>query len=204
MKLNSILSRICKRFHKKYISEIKDIILFGSVVRGKVKPSDIDIVLIFFEKIDKDIEYELKKLLSGKTENVSIISKTEKNYLDPSFDGRESILFEGYSLVNSKYIASANGYASFGLFIYNTNKIDNTTKTKFYYALNGRGDSSGAVDSFEGIKLSDNIIAVPLEKIEIAKDFFEFWKIYYRYVPSLVPKRQARKSILGKVIYNNK
>ena len=119
------LKRLSKGFFGKYHREIKDIILFGSLLRGKQNPSDIDIIIIFHEKVNKSIEYEFRKRLSG--ENVSVISKTEKNYLEPSFDAREGLLFEGYSLINSKYIASDYGFSSLGLFIYRTGNLNNVT-----------------------------------------------------------------------------
>jgi len=43
--------------------EVADILVFGSVVRGKEKPNDIDILVIFESKVDKDIEYQIRKIL---------------------------------------------------------------------------------------------------------------------------------------------
>jgi len=192
------LTKISKTFFKKYSSEIKDIILFGSFIRGKLEPNDIDILLIFKRKVNKDIEYELKNLFLKSTNNVSIISKTEEECIDPSFDARESILFEGYSLINSKFIAEDFGFISFGLFFYNTKGLSNVKKTRFYYALNGRSSIKGVIDNLCAIKLSDNLIAVQLDKIESAKEFFEHWGLNYKYVPSLIPKRMGRRGIIGK------
>jgi len=194
------LRKISKTFFKKYKDLISDIILFGSLMRGKTDYRDIDVLIIFRKKIDKDIEYKLKKLFSKIEKKILIISKTERNYKDTSFDGREGVLFEGYSLVNSRPIASDFGFASFGMFLYDTSKLSNTLKTRFYYALNGRKSSKGAIDGIEGIKLSDNILAVPLDRIELAKEFLDYWKLEYRYVPSLIPQRLGRKKILEKVM----
>ncbi len=192
------LTKISKPFFEKHRAEIKDIVVFGSLMRGKSAPEDIDILIIFKKKVDKDVEYELKKLLSHAAENISLISKTEETYQEQSFDAREGVLFEGYSLVKQKFIASDFGFVSLGLFFYSTKELSNVEKTKFYYALNGRGESKGAIDNLEGIKLSDNIIAVPINKIESAKEFFGYWKLEYKYVPSLVPLRLGKKSIIGK------
>jgi len=187
-----------KTFFKENKKEIKDIMLFGSLIRGKTKPKDIDILIIFKEKINKDKEYKFKKLLLNYTQNISIISKTEKEYIEPSFDARESILFEGFSLINSKFIAEDYGFASFGLFFYDTKNMTNAKKTSFYYALNGRSLSKGIIDRLNAIKLSNNIIAVPLNNIEAAKEFFEYWGLIYKYMPILMPKRMGKKSIIGK------
>lgn len=195
----TLLKKISKSFFEKYKDQISDIILFGSLMRGKTDYKDIDILIIFKKKIDKDTEYELKKSLLSLEKNISLISKTEQNYKDPSFDGREGVLFEGYNLLKSRHIASDFGFASFGLFLYDTSKLSNAMKTRFYYALNGRKSSGGAVGSLGGIKLSDNTLAVPLDRIEPAKEFFDYWKLEYKYVPSLFPERLGRKTILEKV-----
>ena len=196
--LNTQLTKISRAFFKRHERQLKDIILFGSFVRGKAKPEDIDILIIFKTKVNKDVEYELKKLFYEYAKNISLISKTEKECAEPSFDARESILFEGYSLISSKSLAEDFGFASFGLFFYDTKTLSNTKKTKFYYALNGRLSKKGIVEELDAIKFSDNVLAVPLDKIESAKEFFEYWGISYKYVPSLIPKRMGRKNIIGK------
>lgn len=191
------LTKTSKSFIKEY-KDVKDIILFGSLIRGKEKPNDIDILIIFSKNINKDIEYKLRKLMENYSKNISIISKTEKEYIEPSFDARESVLFEGYSLTKSKFLAEDFGFASLGLFFYNTKSLTNVNKTRFYYALNGRSSNKGFIDKLNAIKLSDNLIAVPLDKIESAKEFFEYWKLDYKYIPSLIPQRLGKKSIIGK------
>ncbi len=197
--MNSEITRLCKlakAFHVKHKATINDIILFGSAVKGKENPNDMDVLIVFKEKVDKDVEYEFKKLCLGI--NVSLISKTADSLNEESFDAREAILFEGFSLIRKKFIASEKGYASFGIFIYKTRGMSNVEKTKFYYALNGR-DSEGILSYLGAIKLSDNVLLVLLNKIEPAKDFFEFWKIDYTFVPSLIPNRLANKQIIGKL-----
>lgn len=199
----SYLTKKIKFLYKKHKDEVNDIILFGSFMRGNAAPNDIDILLIFKNKINKDIEYELKTSLSQiyinqAQLNISIVSKTEESYTEESFDAREGILFEGYSLVKSKYIASNFGYSSFGMFIYDTNPLKPKQKTLFYYALNGRNASGGVIKMLDAIKLSNNIIIVPLHKIELAKEFFEYRKIEYKYVPTLIPHRLGKTHILNK------
>lgn len=193
------LSKLSKTFQRKYKEEIEDIILFGSSLRGKLEPEDIDILVLFSKKTDIEIEYEFKKQVSKIIRNVSLISKTENTLHDPLFAAREAILFEGYSLIKKEFISSLSGFDSLGIFIYSTKELKNVEKTRFYYALNGRRGASGVVDLLNAVKLSDNIIAVPLEKIEEAKEFFEQQNIEFRYMPSLIPSRLSKKHILGKV-----
>ncbi len=199
MKLNiTKLSKISKGFNKQH-TELKDIILFGSSVRGKLKPNDIDILLLFKEKIDVNIEYEFKKQVSKLFKNISLISKTEKTVLDESFNAREAILFEGYSLIKKEKIAQQNGFSPQGMFIYSTKNLKNVEKTKFYYALNGRRKEKGMLNELNAIKLSDNILSVPLDKIEETKEFLERQNIEFKFIPCLIPIRLAKRHIIGKV-----
>ena len=72
--------------------EIIDIILFGSIVRGKTKPKDIDVLILFNKHIDRTI---LKQF-----------NLTYKTYYDffRSFP-TESILHEGFSLLHDKKLS---------------------------------------------------------------------------------------------------
>ncbi len=189
-KLMNKLKELCKG------SDVLDIILFGSAVRGNEKPNDTDIVVIFEDKIDKEMEYKIRKELEKHFDNVSIISKTSKTVLGESFDARESLLFEGFSLLSLNNISTSRGFTSFGGFKYDFSNWDNNKKTKFYYALNGRNGSIGIFKSLECIKMSDSLVLIPLKNIDKFKDFLESWEIKYKYIPMLIPVRLGRKSIL--------
>ncbi|HLC70630.1 MAG TPA: nucleotidyltransferase domain-containing protein [Candidatus Nanoarchaeia archaeon] len=176
--------------------EVEDIIVFGSVVRGKEKPGDIDLIVIFKNKVIKEIEYQIRKEIEKKYEKVSIISKTSATIFDPAFDARESILFEGKSLLKDKNIAEQYGYNSVGMFKYNFHGWSKLQKLKYYYALNGRDTQKGILLEVGGIKLGDGIVLVPLHKVEAFRSFLEFWKVEYQYIPVLIPQRLNQKKIL--------
>ena len=90
MKLNiTTLSKLSKNLQRKYKEEVKDIILFGSSLRGKLEPGDVDVLILFNKKIDREIEYEFKKQVSKIIEDISLISKTEDGLYNPSFAARE-------------------------------------------------------------------------------------------------------------------
>ncbi|MBN1385671.1 hypothetical protein JW968_01710 [Candidatus Woesearchaeota archaeon] len=167
------------------------------MMRGKKQPADIDMLLVFKQKVDKDLEYVLRKRLEVIDHRITLISKIEGAIRSPDFDAREGILFEGMSLITGRYLADGYGFSSLGFFIYSTKGMSNVQKTKFYYALNGRGSSIGVIRDIEGIRISDNVIAVPLSKIELAKDFFDHVKIEYRYLPVMIPKRMFRRDLLS-------
>ena len=175
---------------------VSDIILFGSVARGKDKPTDMDILVLFKERINKDAEYAIRKEVEKHQKNVSIVSKTEKTVLDEAFDARESIIFEGRSLLSGDKLAERHGFGSFGMFKYDFGEWSKLKKTKFYHALNGRGDKKGIADTLNCIKLADSLLLAPLEYIEGLKEFLEAWKINYVYIPTLIPIRLGRRKIL--------
>ena len=178
-------------------TEIKDILVFGSLIKGKEKPNDIDILVIFKKRVIKDQEYQIKKILTRHYNNISIISKTKKTITEASFDARESILFEAFSLLTKKNIAEEYGFLSFGLFKYNFSNWDKLQKTKFYYALNGRGSEEGIFQQLNSIKLSDQTILIPLNKIDNFKEFLDSWKLDYKYIPIMIPKRLGKSKILS-------
>ncbi len=62
------LSRLAKGFYRKNRKYILDIILYGSVARGKHNPRDIDIMLLLktaYKKKYFDIPYEFSKALEN-------------------------------------------------------------------------------------------------------------------------------------------
>ena len=68
--------------------DIEDIIVFGSLVRGKEKPEDMDILVIFKQSVAKEVEYQIRKEIEKKYNAVSIISKTQTTLFNPAFDAR--------------------------------------------------------------------------------------------------------------------
>lgn len=196
--MNSIITKLTnslKNFKKN--SKIEDIILFGSLIKGKENPKDIDILVVFKEEIDKDLEYEIKNNLKNVSLKISIVSKTKKGIYEDSFFAKDAIFFEGFSLFENEYLAKKQGYTPWGLFKYETKNLDNTKKTTFYYALNGRNKQKGLIEQYGLIKLSNNTLLAPLDKIFLTEGFFEKWS-NYRLFPILIPTRLSKKEIIEK------
>ena len=192
---NTKLKNRVKKLISKY-SEVEDVILYGSTVRGKKNPKDVDILVLFHQKVDKKTEYEIRKTIEKDYDNVSIISKTAATVLESAFDARESVLFEGKSFLTGKTLGEKYGFSSLGMFKYDFKGWNNTKRTKFYYALNGRGKEKGISQKLQCIKYSDRVVLVPLDHIELFREFLESWEMEYRYVPMLLPIRLNRRKIL--------
>jgi predicted nucleotidyltransferase len=191
MKLNiSLMESELKKYSNNKC--IRDIILFGSLIRGKSNPRDIDILILFNEEINKNLEYEIKNKLIKIFKNISITSKIDIN--DEFFLARDSIYFEGYSLFKKKYLSNEMGYTSFTLFKYQTRNLTNTQKVTFYNTLNGR-NNKGLIEKYDCIRFSNNTLLVPLKNSEFFKEFFEKWTEYV-IIPILIPSRLAKKKFI--------
>lgn len=193
------LARISKEFARKHPGKVEDVILFGSLRRGSRQPADIDLLILFPGKVDKDLEYEFRRKAEKIARNPSVLSIPSKEVLQNGFEAREGVLFEGYSLLSSKALASSYGFVPMGLFFTSSSSLSKKDLTRFYYALNGRGSSRGELHRLLGNKIADNALLFPLHTIELAKDFFSYWNLPFQFVPVLIPERLAKPGILGKI-----
>ncbi len=176
---------------KKYLkdAEIVDILLFGSITRGKEKLRDIDILIIFISKENLETEFKLRRELKNIGLNIHITGKGYNELFSSSFLAKESILTEGYSMKQKKFLAESFGYLSFILFKYFLKGMSKSTRMRFYYSLYGRGKDKGILVKFNSYKFSDSVLLVPFEKTEEIKRFLDSWSIKYLEVPVLIPKR---------------
>ncbi len=168
-----------KKFAKQH--ELMDIILFGSSVRGKIEPKDIDIILISHEKnIKKNLEVlqEFRNILKNKiskedTKIINIEELFESNLL-----ARQGILIEGISLVYDRPLSNIMGFAGYSLFSYKLKNLNNTEKTKFIYSLIGR-NKKGIIKKLKGVQIGKGAVMIPIENSEVFKEFLEKWEIKY-------------------------
>ncbi len=177
--MNLELTNEVKKFQERNSDEILDIILFGSFVRGKKKPNDIDILTIFKNKENFDLSYKLKKIFEKYKLDVEITNVIYQKMFDIDFLPRSSILSEGYSLIRDKTFSESFGFKSFIMFIYSQKDFSQTKRMRFHYALNGRNDNLGILEKISAIKLTDKCVISPLEKSEEFKDFLDFWDISF-------------------------
>lgn len=186
------------KVYPKYLKNKKvfDIIIFGSAVRGKENPSDIDILIVFSSKEDIDLVYGIRKELEKTCFNFQVIGKSYADVLSPNFTAREGILSEGYSLKNNNFISNLFGYSGFVLFKYSLHGLSNSEKMRFYYSLYGRGKGKGVLEHFEAIKFSDSSILSFIQNAEEIRLFLESKKILFKEVPVLIPSRLSTKKFL--------
>lgn len=189
LRKNKEFSSIINKFYIKYKNNILDILLFGSIVRGKDKPNDVDIMVVFKNNEDLDAAYELRKSLRYLNIEIQVTTKTYKQLFEKSFMARESFLGEGYSLLLKQYISEGLGYSSKTLFKYELKGFAQTRRMQLQYALYGRKRESGIAKELNLIKFAGTIFLCPVENTEKLAEFFENWGIRFEKFPVLIPQR---------------
>ena len=111
---------------------------------------------------------------------VDLFELQENNFL-----ARESILAEGFSLINNRWLSEIFGFKSAYLFHYDLKNLTASRKKMFYYALKGRRGSKGILDRMKGEQLSDNLIKIPIEFSYEFIELLEGYKIRYKMNKSL-------------------
>lgn len=180
--------------------EILDIILFGSAVKGKEKPKDVDLLVIYDLKA-KDISetsYKLRKNLEKVYRNIEITSKMYNEIFKPEFIARESLLSEGYSLKNRKFLSEALGYKSVILFKYSLKNMNKSERMRFYYSLYGRKNEKGILDKTNSHKFAESIILSTIEGSDMIRNFLKKWNIENLEFPIIMPEKMLKHKILNK------
>ncbi|HIH42950.1 TPA: hypothetical protein HA246_04865 [Candidatus Woesearchaeota archaeon] len=175
MKQNTLLAKLKKEAKDAYKknTEIIDILLYGSFIKGKTIPSDIDIIILFNRTIDRDVLKSYKPII-----------KIYKDFFE-SFPS-ESILSEGYSLISDKTLAELYKMKAAYLFRYSLKNKNKSKRMQFYYALYGR-NTKGVMEATNSKKFSNETILTPIEYTEVIKEFFEINHVEYFYLPILYP-----------------
>ena len=161
---------ILEKLRKCLISEkrenIFDIIVFGSLVKGKQTPKDIDVLVIFLHGTLKerlDVIQEIKNKLKTKIDaNIDIKQALLKDIFSPEFLARTGILLEGYSITHNKKFCKILGFNSYTLFWYNLKDLSHIQKVKFNYILAGR-NQKGIIKIFQGERLASGAVKIPIE-----------------------------------------
>ena len=171
-------------------SDIVDLLIFGSISKGKPSPNDIDFLLLFNGEVDRDTEYEVRKhiekILPDKTIEITAVGYSE--LFKESFLPREEILTDGFSIRLRKSLSEGFGYVPYALFKYKPKNLKNSERIKFQYALYGRGKSEGLLSKLGGKKLSECLIICPIACEDEFKNFFKLWAVPYKQTKILAQK----------------
>jgi len=158
-------------------SFLVDIILFGSAMKSKERPGDIDACAIFREKNYEKIEnilYEITNI--GKKMQLKLHCEPlviDNIYKEPLY---ASLLHEGYSIHNRKALREMLKFESFILLTYSLKDKKPSDKVRFSYALYGR-KKDGILHKIHGKEVGKGTVMVPIDKIEIIRELFRQWNV---------------------------
>ncbi|MFH1637419.1 MAG: nucleotidyltransferase domain-containing protein [Candidatus Woesearchaeota archaeon] len=162
------LKKSLKELLKRY-KEIEDIIVFGSVVKGKAIPKDIDIALVVNKK-DPSLVGEIKDQLKLKNIDIEIVKPQD------IYQTRlgTTLLSEGFSVKNCMFLRDKLALSPMKIYTY---EIKNLTQTK--KVLFGRGLNQ-IMEETKATKLGSGSIMVPVGQSSKFEEFLETWDLKYK------------------------
>lgn len=163
------ISLIRNKF-EKYLKnkDILDIIVFGSIIKGKIIPGDIDIAMITHGEISIDIPGT----------HVTVL-KPEDFFVNPP-SIIHTLLREGYSLKKKKFLSQVYKFLNKVLFVYKLTDLKSTTKVKVVNVLKGKNKEKGLVVENSGEWLANQVFTVPVGNEHIFEKFFLNFKVKFR------------------------
>lgn len=173
-----ILHRKARELYMKHKKEIADILVFGSFVKGKMLPKDIDICIIFRERVNEGLNRKIGDDLSKKLE-VHVSSLAIDNFFSRPHSLAKTLLKEGTSLINRKSLSENLGFSQNVLYSYSLRNKKQTDKTKIVYVLKGRNGKQGFVSSVGGKWLADNCFMVPVNVDNEIIKILNKWQVKY-------------------------
>ncbi len=143
---------------------IFDIVVYGSLVKNKENPNDIDILVIFNEG---NLKERLNKIQSIKSkiktkEKIDIKGILWQELFQDEFFARSGIFLEGISIFTGKPFAERIDFNGFAIFVYNLTNKSHADKVKFNYVLSGR-KSEGLIKGLEGKHPAPGVIEIPIK-----------------------------------------
>jgi predicted nucleotidyltransferase len=162
--------QLIKNKLSKYLkdNEVLDMVVFGSAVKGKLNPNDVDIAIIS----EKDINFSLDGF------HFSLIKPVDF-FKNPS-SLINTLFREGFSLKKDKSFSEIYKFSSKVLFNYSLVSLSSSDKVKIVNVLRGKNKSRGLVLENNGEWLSNNLFIVPVGNEHLFERFFLNSKIKYR------------------------
>ncbi len=176
LKNSKEFSKLKNKWKHSWKKELLDIFLFGSAVKGKINPNDIDICLIFRDDININIVKEAETLLG---EKYHISSLCAKDFISDVHSLAKTMLLEGQSIITQKRLSESYGLSSKLLYSYDLSKEAPSKKVRFVYLLRGRNGTEGLVKNYSGEFVSNSAFLLPIDKDKEMQEVFDQWKVRY-------------------------
>jgi predicted nucleotidyltransferase len=164
-KIKSIKNKLKSLLKDK---EIIDILVFGSLIKGKAIPRDIDIALITSKESLPRIEGF----------HISTIKPIEFFKNPPTL--ANTLLREGYSLKYKKFLAELLNFKNKAIFIYELKNQKASDKVRIVNILRGKNKKEGIVKQNKGEWLSNQVFIIPVNTSYILEQFFLNFNIKFK------------------------
>lgn len=161
------LTKKLKPLLKKY--KLNDIVIFGSFVRGKFNPNDLDIALIVKNE-NKELIFNAENEIKSICEKSDIIILNFDEIYEPLF---ASIFKEGFSILKEEFFYNLHGVEPLKLYKYSIKFLNPVQKVQFERGLNK------IIKSINGVKIVRSVVLVPLNLSEEFEEFLKTWKIHF-------------------------
>ncbi len=158
---------------KGILREAYDVIVFGSSVKGKLFPGDVDIAVIVDNKKKHKISDRLTEL-EGKYD-IEVVSPED---LEQNPLLAMTLFHEGISLKFGDFRKKL-GIKSYVLFTYSLSGMRKSTKNRFLRAMKMKK---------EVIRIAPSVVIVPVEKSSDFEEFLNCWNVSYRKIPVFIPQ----------------
>lgn len=175
-KLKGNLQKLLKK--EKYLV---DVYIFGSALKGKEEPKDIDLISLFRDKdykLIEDIDYDIKKIGDKLGLNLHI----EPLIVDDIFSNQahRNIIHEGFSIKNMRSVCSIMNFDSYLIIRYGLRDKKASDKVRFSYALFGRKKGEGVLAELKGKELGKGSILIPIGEEAVITSFFKQWDVSFK------------------------
>jgi len=153
---------------KKY-SQIKDMVVFGSLVKGKNAPKDVDLALVI-DKKDITLVGEIKNQANIKNLDLEMITPEEIYQTRLGL----TLISEGFSIKNNKFLREVIGLLPMKIYTYEIRNLNQTQKVLFGRGLNF------IIKELKSTKLGAGCIMVPIQETAKFEDFLDNWDLKYK------------------------
>ncbi len=167
---------------------IIDVVLFGSAIRVKSTPRDIDLCILIKEGDEEkslDLVDSLGKLVDKFETKFQINIITALSFISGNTLGK-TLLNEGYSVKYNKRFSQVFGLESKSLFLYTLKNFSPSKRVQFHYLLNGRYGRKGVLKEVSGKIISHGSLIISTEKEDLLKEILDKWNVKYQIIRILV------------------
>jgi len=162
------LKLISRKALKKY-PELKDIIVFGSSVKGKAEPKDIDLAIMMPKYAAKPGAIGKIIMEFDKIKDIDIeVIDSESIYMDPLF---WRIAKEGFSIKHNKFISASAQAKAMTIFEYSLKDLTKIQKVQFNRAVHN------VLEGKESHLVKGGALFIPSSKSGQFESLLEHWKL---------------------------